>query len=338
MLTARQNFLETIRRDGQPDRLVNQYEATRAFRGDPLSGYVQGNRFRGMEPLKDLWGVTFVWPQEEHFPMPSITPQTKVLPDITCWRDYVHVPDLAAECDNAEFWQPYLEQTRTLDRKKGLLTVAATAGVFERLHFLMGFEDTLCNLLMEPEAMEDLIAAVTEYRLAGFRLIVKYLHPEVVISQDDWGSKTSLFMSPDTWRELIRPAYEKIYGYLKSEGVIIIHHSDSICEPIAEDMAEVGIDVWQGVLPQNDIPALQKKLDGRLTLMGGIDAAVVDRAGVSEAEVRAEVRRACECYGDAGHFIPCITYGGPSTLYPEVYPIITDEIDRYNREHYGTEE
>ena len=97
------------------------------------------------------------------------------------------------------------------------------------------------------------------------------------------------------------------------------------------DMVELGFDVWQGVLPQNDIPKLQKQLAGRMTLMGGIDASIVDRADSTEEEIRREVRRACEEYAPGGHFIPCITYGGPGCLFPHVDPSIDDEIDRYNR-------
>ena len=61
---------------------------------------------------------------------------------------------------------------------------------------------------------------------------------------------------------------------MKDHGVIVIHHADSFCEPIVEDMVDIGIDVWQGVLPENDIVKLQKQLDGRMTLMGGIDATI----------------------------------------------------------------
>ncbi|MFR3264728.1 MAG: hypothetical protein ACLTQN_01780 [Blautia massiliensis (ex Durand et al. 2017)] len=55
-----------------------------------------------------------------------------------------------------------------------------------------------------------------------------------------------------------------------------MHHADSFLEPIIEDMVELGIDIWQGALPENDIPKLQKQLNRqRMTLMGGIDAAIV---------------------------------------------------------------
>jgi uroporphyrinogen-III decarboxylase len=165
-------------------------------------------------------------------------------------------------------------------------------------------------------------------------LICDILKPDAVISHDDWGAKTGLFISPELWRRYIKPCYAKIYGYLKKRGVIILHHADSFLEPIVEDMAELGVDVWQGVLPQNDVPKLQKQLAGRMALMGGIDSAVVDRADSSESEIRAETRRVCEEYAPRGHFIPCVTYGGPRTLRPEVYGIIDDEIDLYNKKHF----
>ena len=198
----------------------------------------------------------------------------------------------------------------------------------------MGFEDTLANLLLEPESMAELVEAIAEYRFTYAKLLVDNLKPDVILSHDDWGSKTSLFMQPDTWREFFKDHYKKIYGYMKEHGVIVIHHADSFCEPIVEDMVDVGVDIWQGVLPENDIVKLQKQLDGRMTLMGGVNAGI-DRSDATEEEIRKDVRRVCETYGPGGHFIPCMTYGLSGTIYPQTDQFIADEIDRYNKETYG---
>ena len=123
--------------------------------------------------------------------------------------------------------------------------------------------------------------------------------------------------------------YRHFYGYIRSRGVIAIHHADSYLVPIVEDMAEIGIQVWQGVLPENNIPALQEQLNGRLVLMGGIGAAI-DRPDASEEEIRAYVRSALETYCPGGHFIPCITYGLAGSVYPHVDPVIDSEIISYN--------
>ena len=211
----------------------------------------------------------------------------------------------------------------------------APTGIFERLHFIHGFEDTLMDFLLEPEAMAELCMAIGEYRLNGFKLMCKYAKPEMMLSHDDWGSKTSLFVPPDSWREILKPAYVDSYNFLHDQGVIIMHHSDSFCEEIVEDMIDLHIDIWQGVLPQNDIPKLQKIINGRMCLMGGIDAAIVDRDDSTEEEIRTETRRVCKEYAEAGCFIPCITYGGAGCIHHSTDVFIDDEIEKCSKEFFG---
>jgi hypothetical protein len=339
MLNKRQNFLETIKVDGHPDRLVKQYEGNKPCMRNPVFSQERGSRpVRPGDPDgQDVFGTWVMFPVGQVAAFPHVTESNKVVPDVCDWKKFVKFPKLENYIDN-KLWEDAIAAVEAVDRKEQLVMAAATTGVFERLHFLMGFEDTLMNFLLEPEAMKDLCAAVGEYRCTYMKMIADYIKPDVMLSHDDWGSKNSLFMSPDVWREFIKPQYAPAYGYLKEKGIIIMHHADSFMEPIVEDMVELGIDIWQGVLPSNDIVSLQKKLAGRMTLMGGIDAGVVDRADSTEEEIRAEVRRACDTYAPGGHFIPCITYGLAGCLYKHVDPIIDDEIDRYNTEHCGISE
>jgi len=335
MLSPKQNILETIKRNGKPDRIVKQFEGTVFLPGDPVSLFVRGQRYEGMPPTKDLWGTEIIWPQGVPAAMPHVTDKNKVIKDITAWRDIVEVPDLIANCSLESIWEPYIKRVEEVDRENNLVMAFAPTGVFERLHFLMGFEDMFINFMTEPEAMKDLCDAIGEYRYDGMRLIVDYVQPDVLLSHDDWGSKNNLFIQPELWREFIKPQYLKAYKYAHERGVVIMHHADSFCEQIVEDMVELHIDVWQGVLPQNDIQKIQEYLDGRMALMGGIDAAVADRADSTEAEIRAETRRVLETYCTNGNFIPCITYGAPGTIFPHGDRFINDEIDKYNAEVYG---
>ena len=332
MLTKRENFIETIR-GGKPDRLVKQYEAFAIDRKDPLTNFVRGERYAGMPPMYDAWGTRIVWPAGEPGATPD--PMYKVLEDVSEWKDLVKFPDLIANCSAEEIWGPYIESVSKVNRDEQMVMTVATTGVFERLLFLMGFEDTLCNFMLDPEAMRDLAMAIGECRYNGFKLIVENAHPDAILTHDDWGSKHNLFIQPQLWRDIVKPAYKKSYDYLHEKGVLIVHHADSFCEPIIEDMIELHIDVWQGVLPQNDIPKLQKQIAGRMALMGGIDAAVVDRADSTEEEIRREVRRVCTEYAVNGHFIPCITYGGPGTIFPHVDAVIDDEINRCSKMFYS---
>ena len=335
MLTAKQNFLETLKKDGHPDRLVNQYEFGAFLPGDPIENFVRGSYYMGMEPKKDVFGTELIWPADTVAVMPHVTEENKVIKDVTHWRDQVKIPDIQKELADDSLWTGFLERVAAVDRNEQLLMPFMHTGVFERLHFLMGFEDLFVNLLTEEEAMHELCDAIGDYRLGVFKTLIDHVHPDMILSHDDWGAKNSLFLSPEVWREFIKPQYQKIYNYVHDQGIIIVHHADSYLEPLLEDMIDLHIDVWQGVLPQNNIDALLEQADGRITLMGGLEMAICDMPDTTEEQVREQTRLVLDKWGDKKHFIPSITYGGPGTLYEQNYGYISDEIAKYNKAHFG---
>lgn len=285
-----------------------------------------------MKSTQNPWGVTVTWPEDQLFAFP--TEWNKACTGATRWREQIHVPDIAGRCSDPALWTDAKEEADRLRSEGKLIMGYMGTGMFEQSHDLMGLSDVCMALLEEPEAMHELLEAICEYRMTYASMLIENLDPDAIISHDDWGFKNSLFMSLDTWREFFKPLYARFYGYIKSKGVLVIHYGDSYMEPIADDIAELGIDVWQGTLNINNIPALQKKLQGRMVLMGGIDS-WIDRTESTEPEIRAEVRNTCEKYGPGGHFIRYITYGLPGTLFPHVGPVITNKIHRYNLGTYG---
>ena len=279
MMTPKENFLELLKPNGQPDRQLCQYEALHMCLNDPINTYLRGNRKRGTVS-RDRWGTTISFPADAPGPMPVTTDGLAVCPDITHWRETVHAPDSAA-CTVG--WEACRAAARAACGEEKLLAGFMGTGIFEQCHFLKSFEDTLTNLYEHPQEMHALIDCITAYRLLYVKLLIDNLRPDVIFSHDDWGTKDALFMKPEMWREFFKEPYRRFYGYIRSRGVIAIHHADSYLAPIVEDMAEIGIQVWQGVLPENDIPALQQKLHGRLVLMGGMGAAS-DRAVAAPEE------------------------------------------------------
>jgi uroporphyrinogen-III decarboxylase len=333
-MTPKELFLETIKKDGSPDRLPVQWEALGPVMNDPLTKFTRGNRQRGKN-TRDRWGTMIYFPENAPGPMPHITDDDKVCPDVTEWEKYVHAPDLMANCSDPALWEDALKLQEEV-RAQGLLSMGFMGtGIFEQSHFLMGFEDALANLLEEPEATKELIDYIAEYRFTYAKLIVDNLHPDAILSHDDWGSHDNLFFPPRIWEEFFKEHYRRIYGYMREHDVIVMHHADSYCEPLAPQMAEIGIQVWQGCLCTNDIVKMQDELKGDLTFMGGIDS-VIDREDQTEEEVRAETRRACETYGPGGHFIPCNPSGlKASGIYPLTDKFIEEETRQYNKDVYG---
>ena len=326
MSTPKEIFLELIRPDGQPERQLRQYEALHMCLTDPCNTYLRGNRKRGTTSV-DRWGTTILFPEDAPGPMPDTREGLAVCPDVTRWRETVHAPDLEAAC--TEGWDTCRAEARAACGSDHLLAGFMGTGIFEQCHFLMGFEDTLTNLYAHPDEMHALIDYITEYRLTYVRMLIDHLQPDVIFSHDDWGTKNALFMKPEMWREFFKEPYRRFYGYIRSRGVIAIHHADSYLVPIVDDMAEIGIQVWQGVLPENDIPALQRHLSGKLTLMGGFGAAI-DRADAQPDEILAYARDTLARCCPGGHFIPSITYGLAGTVFPHVDQYLDQAVNEYN--------
>lgn len=167
-----------------------------------------------------------------------------------------------------------------------------------------------------PDEMHELIDCITQFELDYAAELCKYVKPDALFHHDDWGSQISTFLSPDMFREFIKPAFMKIYGYYKSHGVqLIAHHSDSYAATLVPDMIDMGIDIWQGVMTSNDIPALIRQYGGKISFMGGIDSAKVDYEGWTKKVVQAEVDRACAECGTL-YFIPNASQGLPMSTFP----------------------
>ena len=326
MQTPKEIFLELLKPNGRPERVLKQYEALYMCLNDPINTYLRGNRRRG-SVSRDRWGTTISFPADAPGAIPVHTDDLTVCPDVTHWEETVHAPDLAVSCTAG--WEDCRAAARAAAGEEKLLAGFMDTGIFEQCHFLMGFENTLTAFYEHPDEMHRLIDYITDYRLGYVKLLIDNLHPDVIFSHDDWGTKDALFMHPDMWRAFFKEPYRRFYGYIRSRGCIAIHHADSYLVPIVDDMAEIGIQVWQGVLPENDIPALQRRLQGKLVLMGGIGAAI-DRSDATAEEVCDYTRRTLRACCPGGHFIPSITYGLPGAVYPHIDRYIDETIDAYN--------
>ncbi len=328
-MTKRENWLRLLRND-EPRWISEPWEAFKGnyantFVADPVSTESKGVQKVG--EFEDQWGVT--WKLiEGHRPNPFVTNENKRIKDISKWQEQIQLPPL-----QGHDWHEAAEYAANVDRNEFLVGSLILSGLFELSHNLMGFEDALCNYMLEPKHMFDLIGALADWKIEHLRQVIDNIRPDVILFHDDWGNKDNLFLPPDTWREIIKPHQSRIVEFVKSQGVIYLHHSDSICEPIIEDMVEIGIDAWQGIIPQNNIQEIQKKLQGRMALIGGIDAQVIDMAQAEEDVIRTEVRRCIDEYCPHGFFIPCIPNMFP--INPEVKKIYEDELNTYGKNFFS---
>lgn len=320
-MNNKQNFIETVKW-GNPEFLSVDFGPIVMVREPGAKVFDKENR--------DLWGVKWGVSEYEEFRKPCVIPGYDVITDIEKWREQIILPDI--ESGNFDYAKAAAEAAK-IDRSENMVCLACSGGTFEKSHFLLGFENSLANMLLEPELMGEIMDAITDLRIALLKKTYEATRFEAIFFHDDWGSKHSLFFKPETWRELIKPREKRIVEAVKSwdSNILYIHHSDTFLEPLIADMIEIGIDVWQGCIPQNDIVSLQKKYKGKIGFMGGIDIAKIDRSNYDEAEIRAEVRRAIDTYAPYGGFVPGIP--SAAALYDVVQKIYMDEVTRYALEY-----
>lgn len=277
------------------------------------------------KPHKDSWGTVKVFPPDAPGAHPQLNQDNLVIPDIEEWQDYLKVPSL----DDLD-WESAREAAKSIDRGKHFAALFMATGLFERSHFLMGMEDAFCNYLEYPDEMKELLSAVADYKIREIEMAAEYFHPDVIFYQDDWGSKQNLFLPPQTWRDIIKPLTAKISDAIHDAGALYVHHADCVCQPIVGDMVDLNVDIWQGVIPENDIVEIQRITQGKLPMIGGIDVPAIDVEGLSEEAIRAEVRRAIDTYCPGGKFFPGMP--GGACYVTRNNEIVRDELVKYGRQ------
>ena len=331
MLNVLENLRETMKADGHPDRFVKSWEFVNVV--------FPTNYYMGDYPLQpgnegyDQYGVFWRFPEGQMGAFPVHDAEHKLIQDITQWRDKLtHIP-VPPPDQAVEYWGMLNGWADRTDFENQYACALAPQGIFERLHAMMGMEDTMIAMYEEPEEMHALIEFITEAELDYARVITEKVPSiKALLHHDDWGSAKNSFMSPEMFDEFMTPYYKKIYGYWKERGIeLIIHHSDSYARNLVPSMIEMGIDIWQGCFPENNIPELQKEYAGQITFMGEIESRRIDLPDATPEQIKEEVDRACrKCKGN--NFIPCLTAGTPGCNFPGVEDQVNAEIEVMSKE------
>ena len=255
-------------------------------------------RYEGKETGVDEFGVSFTYVPEAESPM--VTAGTELLHDITEWRQVVRFPDV----DSYDWEAGAARDTASWDRENRFSVVMMFNGPFERLHALMGFEEALISLMIEPEEASDFFAAFVEYRIKLIQNIAKYYKPDAVMVFDDYGTASAMMMSPDVWRSVIKPHIKKLIDATHECGLYYILHSCGYVKPIVPDIVDMGADAIQPMQHVNDVPELKKQFGSRITFTGGYRTMeTLDNPEASEEEMREEVRRVLGELAPGGSYI-----------------------------------
>ena len=163
-----------------------------------------------------------------------------------------------------------------------------TARPFERLQFLCGSEKLYLDIGYGTAEFRKLLEMVHEFYLED---ITTWCESDVegIFFMDDWGSKKTLLINPQTWREIFKPLYKEYCDIIHAAGKYAFFHTDGWTEAIYGDFVEVGIDAVNSQLFTMDLDELAQ-YKGKITFWGEIDRQYILPFGSPE-DVREAVLR-----------------------------------------------
>lgn len=314
-MTPKENLLRVLHHD-HPAWVPNGLESVKWFSA-PMA---ERPNVAGADIFGVAWSLN---PEAEGGTYP--TEGHPVITDLRHWREQLRIPD-AAQFD----WQPIADAVAAIDREQYLVQGGVEMGLFERSYLLLGMEEALIAYLQEPELMRDMLEALADFKIAVIAKFYEVAQPDFINYGDDWGTQSNLFVPPETWRAVIKPPTQRIYQACLARGIMINQHSCGYIAPILGDIVDMGATIWNPCQPCNDLAALKQRYGARLTFMGGIDSQfVLDRPGVTPAEVRTEVRKRIDEMADGGGYIAGPSHGVPYEQ--ELIEAMYDEIAVYGR-------
>jgi corrinoid protein of di/trimethylamine methyltransferase len=159
----------------------------------------------------------------------------------------------------------------------------------------------------------------------------------VVQEADDLAGQFGLLISPQIYREVVKPRHKKIMDFIKARtDAKIFFHSCGAIREIIPDMIDIGIDIINPVQVSAagmESSALKRDFGKDITFWGGL----VDTQGVftngTEQQVRNEVRRRIDDLGAGGGFIAATVHNIQANVPPENVMAMWETLQEYG--NYG---
>ena len=246
--------------------------------------------------------------------------------------------EVDSEADLAEYSLPdpyapgrFEAARRDIDRfGKGFFVIGdVELSLFELAWHLVGMEKYLIDFSLEKPWIETLNNRVEEWT-TSLALQLISLGVDAIWLGEDLGTQTSMLISPDMWRERLKPRYARLIARLKRANpkLLVAFHSDGAVAPLIDDFIGLGVDIYNPVQPNvagSDARELQDKYGGRISFFGGIDQQTLLPGGNPEA-IRGEVARRARIMGQQGGYLMAPAHIIQADVLPETVMCLCDAV------------
>jgi len=193
-----------------------------------------------------------------------------------------------------------------------------------------GMQNFLMDLIIDPELVKELSRITTDYVLKAID-IASDIGIDGIFFPGDLAGETNTIMSPDHYREFLKPSHVEIVKYVHNKGLKIVKHSDGNIWPILDDFLEIGFDGIHPIQPQcMDISEVKKHLAGKACIVGNIDCRNLLPYG-SKEEVEQSVKETIRKIAPGGGYIVSSSNSIHPDVNPENYITMIEAVHKYGK-------
>ncbi len=146
--------------------------------------------------------------------------------------------------------------------------------LFERLHMLHGFSQTLQDFYLESEKIHKLIDIILEYKISHITEAARLFGDRIngIFLSDDWGTQNNTFISKDVFNEFFYGKYKQLFDIIHSYGWHVILHSCGRVNDFVPLFIKTGVDVLNMQQPQAyGIEEIGKAFAGKVCFLTTVD-------------------------------------------------------------------
>ena len=270
---------------------------------------------------EDWFGTKYKYEaiQSGHTPIPGL------FDEIGEWREKMKYPDLQSMDWGGDAFK--------LDDNLAAATRLGN-GNFERLHMSEGFEQALCDILLEQEECKAFFDRNGQYKIEIFELIHKHYPLDFVCHNDDWANARASFFSNEVFENTLLDSAVALADAVHSKGCGYMLHCCGFMEAFLPYIVnDIKADVLE-VQNINDIRMILDKYGEKTSPIYHPDPYIMYDPGLTPDEARAYARKIVDDYG--AH--TCDGSGAVARLigsHPESYYAFEDELFHYSLELYS---
>jgi hypothetical protein len=203
------------------------------------------------------------------------------------------VPDPARQWDWAQVRASCRAARERGELVNGYMDIVQ-GGFFDRLQFLRGLDNLLVDFMERPPELDRLLSLVLDHNMRQIRLWIE-AGVDILHFHGDVGMQTGMMMSPDTFREVLKPAYRQMFQACREAGVHVKYSSDGNLLEIVPDLIECGVSYHDPQVRACGIDGIARAYGGKLCAMVDIDQQMLPFA--SPDEIDAQIREIVEKVG-----------------------------------------